>query len=57
MVLHNGEGRTILFSRSRILWWQELEQDALGTEEGSIGSHCLKTLDADFTIKMCSDAR
>lgn len=47
----------MLFSRSRILWWQELEQDALGTEEGSIGSHCLKTLDADFTIKMCSDAR
>lgn len=47
----------VLFSRSRILRWQEMEQDALDTEEGPAGSHCLKLLDADFTIKRCDEAR
>lgn len=47
----------VLFSRSRILQWQEMEQEALDTEEGPARSHCLKLLDADFTIKRCDEAR
>lgn len=35
----------VLFSRSRILRWQELDQDALDIEEGLTGSHCLKNQD------------
>lgn len=48
MILHNREGRKVLFSGSGILCWQEVEQDALVIEEGPIESHHLKNIDADF---------
>lgn len=54
MVLPNREGRIVLFSEGGILWWQELEEDALGISEGPIESHCLKNPDTDFYPSSCA---